>query len=114
MEYEEHEKRAWCVDFSPAEPSMLVSGSDDCKVKKETFLIRMNVMNRLRNIYGLRFLYIVFSYTLLDGKFWKFQVKIWCTKQEGSVFNIDMKANICCVKYNPESSNFIAVILFLH
>lgn len=32
MEYEEHEKRAWSVDFSRIEPSMLVSGSDDCKV----------------------------------------------------------------------------------
>ncbi|WZZ49714.1 hypothetical protein YC2023_049821 [Brassica napus] len=59
MEYEEHEKRAWSVDFSRTEPSMLVSGSDDCK--------------------------------------------------EASVLNIDMKANICCVKYNPGSSNFIAV-----
>ncbi|CAL1407235.1 unnamed protein product [Linum trigynum] len=67
MEYEEHEKRAWSVDFSRTEPSMLVSGSDDCKVK------------------------------------------VWCTNQEASVLNIDMKANICCVKYNPGSSNFIAV-----
>lgn len=32
MEYEEHEKRVWSVDFSRVEPSMLVSGSDDCKV----------------------------------------------------------------------------------
>lgn len=32
MEYEEHEKRAWSVDFSRTEPKMLVSGSDDCKV----------------------------------------------------------------------------------
>ncbi|KAJ8527858.1 hypothetical protein K7X08_015309 [Anisodus acutangulus] len=67
MEYEEHEKRAWSVDFSCTEPSMLVSGSDDCKVK------------------------------------------VWCTKQEASVLNIDMKANICCVKYNPGSSVHIAV-----
>ncbi|XP_039060317.1 E3 ubiquitin-protein ligase COP1-like [Hibiscus syriacus] len=67
MEYEEHEKRAWSVDFSRTDPSMLVSGSDDCKVK------------------------------------------VWCTKQEASVLNIDMKANICCVKYNPGSSNYIAV-----
>ena len=37
------------------------------------------------------------------------QVKVWCTKQEASVLNIDMKANICCVKYNPGSSNYIAV-----
>ncbi|KAL3850909.1 hypothetical protein ACJIZ3_012791 [Penstemon smallii] len=67
MEYEEHEKRAWSVDFSCTEPSMLVSGSDDCKVK------------------------------------------VWCTKQEASVLNIDMKANICSVKYNPGSSIHIAV-----
>lgn len=67
MEYEEHDKRAWSVDFSRTEPSMLVSGSDDCKVK------------------------------------------IWSTKQEASVINIDMKANICCVKYNPGSSYNVAV-----
>lgn len=67
MEYEEHEKRAWSVDFSRTEPSMLVSGSDDCKVK------------------------------------------IWCTNQEASVLNIDMKANICSVKYNPGSSFHVAV-----
>ncbi|XP_011085494.1 E3 ubiquitin-protein ligase COP1-like isoform X4 [Sesamum indicum] len=70
MEYEEHEKRAWSVDFSKTEPSMLVSGSDDCKVK------------------------------------------VWCTKQEASVLNIDMKANICCVKFNPESSKCVAVRTF--
>ncbi|RLM78927.1 uncharacterized protein C2845_PM12G28390 [Panicum miliaceum] len=67
MEYEEHEKRAWSVDFSRTEPSMLVSGSDDCKVK------------------------------------------VWCTKQEASVINIDMKANICSVKYNSGSSFYVAV-----
>ncbi|XP_075663752.1 E3 ubiquitin-protein ligase COP1-like isoform X2 [Castanea sativa] len=67
MEYEEHEKRAWSVDFSRTDPSMLVSGSDDCKVK------------------------------------------IWCMQQEASVLNIDMKANICSVKYNPGSSIYVAV-----
>ncbi|CAM6037565.1 unnamed protein product [Sphagnum compactum] len=67
MEYEEHEKRAWSVDFSRTDPTMLVSGSDDGKVK------------------------------------------VWCTRQEMSALNIDMKANICCVKYNPGSGNFVAV-----
>lgn len=33
MEYEEHEKRAWSVDFSRSDPKMLVSGSDDGKVR---------------------------------------------------------------------------------
>jgi len=32
MEYEEHEKRTWSVDFSSVEPTQLVSGSDDGKV----------------------------------------------------------------------------------
>eukprot|EP00252_Welwitschia_mirabilis_P009384 TRINITY_DN21955_c0_g1_i2.p1 TRINITY_DN21955_c0_g1~~TRINITY_DN21955_c0_g1_i2.p1 ORF type:complete len:501 (+),score=97.83 TRINITY_DN21955_c0_g1_i2:149-1651(+) len=34
MEYEEHEKRAWCVDFSRCDPTMLISGSDDGKMQK--------------------------------------------------------------------------------
>ncbi|GMH15771.1 hypothetical protein Nepgr_017612 [Nepenthes gracilis] len=67
MEYEEHEKRAWSVDFSRTNPSMLVSGSDDCKVK------------------------------------------VWCTKQEESVINIGMRANICSVQFNPGSSTHVAV-----
>uniref|UniRef100_A0A9I9EKU3 E3 ubiquitin-protein ligase COP1-like n=1 Tax=Cucumis melo TaxID=3656 RepID=A0A9I9EKU3_CUCME len=37
------------------------------------------------------------------------QVKVWCMKQEASVLDIDMKANICCVKFNPGSGNLIAV-----
>ncbi|KAI4972731.1 hypothetical protein ZWY2020_003656 [Hordeum vulgare] len=68
MEYEEHEKRAWSVDFSRTEPKMLVSGSDDCKVK------------------------------------------VWCTNQEASAINIDMKANIFSIKYNPGSSYYVAVV----
>uniref|UniRef100_A0A7I4AMV6 RING-type domain-containing protein n=1 Tax=Physcomitrium patens TaxID=3218 RepID=A0A7I4AMV6_PHYPA len=67
VEYEEHEKRAWSVDFSCIDPSMMVSGSDDGKVK------------------------------------------VWCINQDASAFSIDMKANICCVKYNPGSSNHIAI-----
>jgi WD40 repeat protein len=33
MTFEEHAKRAWSVDFSPCDPSRLVSGSDDGTVK---------------------------------------------------------------------------------
>jgi WD40 repeat protein len=33
LEYEEHEKRAWSVDFSRADPTKLASGSDDGTVK---------------------------------------------------------------------------------
>ncbi|EFJ30221.1 hypothetical protein SELMODRAFT_451298 [Selaginella moellendorffii] len=33
VNYDEHERRIWSVDFSPMEPSRLVSGGDDGKVK---------------------------------------------------------------------------------
>jgi E3 ubiquitin-protein ligase RFWD2 len=33
VKLDEHEKRVWCVDFSPSEPTRLASGSDDAKVK---------------------------------------------------------------------------------
>lgn len=52
MEYEEHEKRAWSVDFSHTDPSMLVSGSDDCKVKRTSsflFLLFM-VFSTVANV----------------------------------------------------------------
>lgn len=32
-QYNEHERRAWSVDFSPVCPTKLASGSDDCSVK---------------------------------------------------------------------------------
>ena len=64
--FEEHEKRAWSVDFSPSKPTTLASGSDDAKVK------------------------------------------IWDVDMQHSVATITSKANVCCVKFNPESSNHIA------
>ncbi|KAF9983256.1 coatomer subunit alpha [Modicella reniformis] len=66
LEYDEHEKRAWSVDFSRTDPTRLASGSDDTKVK------------------------------------------IWSTTRKESVCTIESKANICCVKFNPESSHHIA------
>lgn len=32
-QYIEHQKRAWSVDFSQADPTMFASGSDDCSIK---------------------------------------------------------------------------------
>ncbi|KFH67420.1 hypothetical protein MVEG_06152 [Podila verticillata NRRL 6337] len=66
LNYDEHEKRAWSVDFSRTDPTQLASGSDDTKVK------------------------------------------IWSVNQRSSVCTIESKANICCVKFNPESSHHIA------
>lgn len=33
VQYEEHAKRVWSIDFSPVDPSRLVSGSDDGTVR---------------------------------------------------------------------------------
>lgn len=32
-QYTEHQKRAWSVDFSRADPTVFASGSDDCSIK---------------------------------------------------------------------------------
>lgn len=32
-QYKEHQRRAWSVDFSHAQPTKFASGSDDCTVK---------------------------------------------------------------------------------
>eukprot|EP00241_Pyramimonas_parkeae_P003377 CAMPEP_0114262768 /NCGR_PEP_ID=MMETSP0058-20121206/22030_1 /TAXON_ID=36894 /ORGANISM="Pyramimonas parkeae, CCMP726" /LENGTH=760 /DNA_ID=CAMNT_0001378759 /DNA_START=115 /DNA_END=2397 /DNA_ORIENTATION=- len=67
MELEEHQKRVWSVDYSHTNSSVLVSGSDDGKVK------------------------------------------VWDSRKQQSVLNIDLKANVCCVKYNPMSEHHLAV-----
>ena len=36
-------------------------------------------------------------------------LQIWSSNQAGSVAEIDIKANVCCAKYNPESMYKIAV-----
>ncbi|PWA77959.1 hypothetical protein CTI12_AA221300 [Artemisia annua] len=55
MEYEEHEKRAWSVDFSYTEPTLLISGSDDCKVLTimEVKTTSFSTNTRLNYIFGL-------------------------------------------------------------
>eukprot|EP00184_Porphyridium_aerugineum_P003131 CAMPEP_0184693606 /NCGR_PEP_ID=MMETSP0313-20130426/1782_1 /TAXON_ID=2792 /ORGANISM="Porphyridium aerugineum, Strain SAG 1380-2" /LENGTH=774 /DNA_ID=CAMNT_0027151719 /DNA_START=530 /DNA_END=2854 /DNA_ORIENTATION=+ len=65
-EFEEHEKRAWSVDFSTVNPTMFASASDDGRVK------------------------------------------LWSTTQLNSITTLENRANICCVKFNPESSNHLA------
>ena len=66
-EYEEHEKRAWSVDFCTADPRYFASGSDDGRVK------------------------------------------LWKTTQSNSVLTIEnRRANICSVKWEPDSSHRLA------
>ena len=67
QEYEAHAKRIWSVDCCYMDPSLLVTGSDDCLVK------------------------------------------LWSTKSPASIGHIDVKANVCAVKWHPTSPNKIAV-----
>lgn len=54
MDYEEHEKRAWSVDFSYTKPTLLVSGSDDCKVLTlmEVKIASFSTNTRLNHVFG--------------------------------------------------------------
>ena len=66
-EFEEHDKRAWTVDYCRTDPRLLASGSDDGRVK------------------------------------------IWSTAHEGSVLELDVRANVCCAQYGPNSAHQLAV-----
>ena len=66
-EFEEHDKRAWTVDYCRTDPRLLASGSDDGRVK------------------------------------------IWSTAHEGSVLELDLRANVCCAQYGPNSAHQLAV-----
>lgn len=35
--------------------------------------------------------------------------QVWSTKQAAPVVAVDMRANVCCVKYNPASAHEVAV-----
>lgn len=37
-----------------------------------------------------------------------FSVKLWATNMEHSFDTLEVKANVCCVKFNPESRNYLA------
>lgn len=67
VEFEEHDKRAWTVDYCRTDHRLLASGSDDGRVK------------------------------------------IWSTAQEGSVMELDVRANVCCAQYGPTSAHQLAV-----
>ncbi|XP_052307130.1 protein SPA1-RELATED 2 isoform X3 [Populus trichocarpa] len=49
FQYNEHEKRAWSVDFSQVCPTKLASGSDDCSVKLWS-INEKNSISTIRNI----------------------------------------------------------------
>ena len=57
-EYEEHENRAWSVDYCPAKPTYFASGSDDGRVKLWTTSQRASVLtidNKPANVCSVKF-----------------------------------------------------------
>lgn len=93
---QEHEKRAWSVDFSPVKPTCLASGSDDTK---GACLYACMLCDRM----PLPLLRAIGVGSRSHGA-----VKIWSTEMEHSVATIDGKANICCVKFNPQNQFHLA------
>ena len=58
MEYEEHESRAWSVDYCPSKPTYFASGSDDGRVKLWTTSQRGSVLtidNKPANVCSVKF-----------------------------------------------------------
>jgi E3 ubiquitin-protein ligase RFWD2 len=78
-QFDEHEKRAWSVDFSDIEPYRLASGGDDSKGNcSDLCRLKANI------------------------------VKIWAINRKKSVMTIDSKANVCSVKFHPTQSYSIS------
>lgn len=48
LQYKEHQKRAWSVDFSRVDPKTLASGSDDCSVRLWS-ISELNCTGTIRN-----------------------------------------------------------------
>ena len=38
-----------------------------------------------------------------------FALQVWSTKEQSSVVQLDMKANVCSVKYSPASAHQLAI-----
>lgn len=94
MQYKEHKKRAWSVDFSQADPTKLASGSDDGSVK----LWSINQV----------FSSIVHSERVL--KYWSLCILCLLVLgfKEGSIGTIKTEANVCCVQFPSDSAHLIA------
>ncbi|KAG6781150.1 hypothetical protein POTOM_014039 [Populus tomentosa] len=79
FQYNEHEKRAWSVDFSQVCPTKLASGSDDCSMKL------WSINEACSPSYALQ--------TFL---------------QKNSISTIRNIANVCCVQFSSHSTHLLA------
>ena len=52
--------------------------------------------------------YKILSKQDLTEDLFLFVVKLWATNMEHSVSTLEAKANVCCVKFNPESRYHLA------
>lgn len=52
-EYEAHSRRIWSIDSCGADPTLLASGSDDCRVKLWSTQVRGGCMRGLLRLVGM-------------------------------------------------------------
>ncbi|KAL5993545.1 hypothetical protein ACLOJK_014470 [Asimina triloba] len=92
LQYTEHQKRAWSVDFSEVDPTKLASGSDDCSVK----LWSINQAHRNTDI------------TLIGRKAASIQSEMLPMFAKSSIDTIRNVANVCCVQFSSHSTHLLA------
>ncbi|KAJ4823815.1 hypothetical protein Tsubulata_005662 [Turnera subulata] len=112
--YNEHEKRAWSVDFSPVYPTKLASGSDDCSVKlwsiNEACPLSYSIKVAKLIIFSL-FLSQIINYQRRDS--WSEVISpshalLFIFLQKSSIGTIRNIANVCCVQFSSHSTHLLA------
>ncbi|CAI0441594.1 unnamed protein product [Linum tenue] len=84
-QYNEHQRRAWSVDFSPVCPTKLATGSDDFTVKLWSINEACSSSDSLKDVLLLQ-----------------------CFMQKNSLSTIKNIANVCCVQFSSHSTNLLA------
>lgn len=105
MEMTEHEKRVWSIDISTADPMVLASGSDDGSIKLWSinqaillFPLSMDQRSLVLLLTSIKFWYVIVIFFVCPGSLF----------QGPSIATIKTKANVCCVKFAPDSGRSLA------
>ena len=105
----EHERRVWSVDFSLADPTKLVSGSDDGTVKLWSMNQAILFLHLLYVSFWIMIMWLSSLYAMAITFFLHYSNIFLWTLQAGSVGTIRTRANVCSVQFQPDSARSIAI-----